>query len=903
MKNKNFLTFEKALENAFDNNLNSFKFKGVIYDLEDIDDLANYKDLEVYQLGGNSKKLWNAQTGGETEYAQDGKNNINNSYSNKNKSILFNNNNLVGSKNKGLDREANQSYSKLQQNLLNQEKQRKNTEEELKDNQYRQTYLSEYKPLSPHLRKLFVKQNADKEFRENYFDPTVKALDVATDIGSAFAFLPFPGAQVIGGVSSMIGAGIDLYQTADALRKGDYESALINGTSLAVPYAIENPKILGSFKRTNKYLDNGNLATKYGRTTYLPVDKLYKKMKPKELYGNRGLLGAVGVEAYLDMKQTGGQSNNLTIVENGEYVKDNQGKIGKITNIPSHDDNELIIDGESLYVPEGQGGQGTYNVNSVLSATQENRNQSDNTYGRTDEEIKIKPQEALALAEQLNLSIKRPLSSMSPAKLMDKLLESREKLVSKYKNIDKPLNFERQANSFVANVDVLKSIPTPEDIYEFLFQNQEDSKSENNEMYAQTGIQLDPSKRGTFKAQATRMGMSVQEAARKILGAPEGRYTPEMRRKANFARNFAKQTGGKDLMHDLGHTLTDARKRYLDSVNVNAGENDTSLAKKFAPIVKDNLYNLDVIAGSPNVKIWDKNKITQTKDGRAFYDGSINVPYNASKYYNNAYLPELAHSYQEFSKDKNIYGVPNTAKYANQDEYDMFEYDRKGSSENQAHKYIDNDFIDITKGNDDLLEKYRNSTKQNITKRLFHPSVETVGNGYVDYLLQQKKGEAYQNNTDYKTKIDNDLKSYDVREALPIKKYGEILDRKQTGGKNVISNGKPMYQRKDGKIVERGLWSNTYLSKKQIGGQYIPVNTELPYNQYMESNIPMPGMDLADMRGVKTNREGQFENLSNREYKKISKSISEPASKDLFKYQVGGNKIVAIKNPLRKYVG
>jgi hypothetical protein len=90
---------------------------------------------------------------------------------------------------------------------------------------------------------------------------------------------------------------------------------------------------------------------------------------------------------------------------------------------------------------------------------------------------------------------------------------------------------------------------------------------------------------------------------------------------------------------------------------------------------------------------------------------------------------------------------------------------------------------------------------------------------------------------------------------------------------------------------------------KQVGGQYIPVNTELPYNQYMEANIPMPGMDLADIRGVKTNREGQFENLSNREYKKISKSISEPTSKDLFKYQVGGNKIVAIKNPLKKYVG
>lgn len=62
--------------------------------------------------------------------------------------------------------------------------------------------------------------------------------------------------------------------------------------------------------------------------------------------------------------------------------------------------------------------------------------------------------------------------------------------------------------------------------------------------YAQGGIHIDPSKRGTFKAQATRMDMGVQEAADKILSAPEGTYSPEMRKKANFARNFAKKYGG-----------------------------------------------------------------------------------------------------------------------------------------------------------------------------------------------------------------------------------------------------------------------------------------------------------------------------------------------------------------------
>ncbi len=65
------------------------------------------------------------------------------------------------------------------------------------------------------------------------------------------------------------------------------------------------------------------------------------------------------------------------------------------------------------------------------------------------------------------------------------------------------------------------------------------------EYYAKGGnIKIDPSKRGTFKAQATKMGMSVQEAASKILNAPKGKYSPAMRKKANFAKNFAKANGG-----------------------------------------------------------------------------------------------------------------------------------------------------------------------------------------------------------------------------------------------------------------------------------------------------------------------------------------------------------------------
>ena len=53
-------------------------------------------------------------------------------------------------------------------------------------------------------------------------------------------------------------------------------------------------------------------------------------------------------------------------------------------------------------------------------------------------------------------------------------------------------------------------------------------------------IKIDPAKRGTFKTQATKMGMGVQEAATTILNDKTGKYSGKMKKKANFAKNLAK---------------------------------------------------------------------------------------------------------------------------------------------------------------------------------------------------------------------------------------------------------------------------------------------------------------------------------------------------------------------------
>lgn len=73
-----------------------------------------------------------------------------------------------------------------------------------------------------------------------------------------------------------------------------------------------------------------------------------------------------------------------------------------------------------------------------------------------------------------------------------------------------------------------------------------------------SGIHIDPSKRGTFTAAATKHGKSVQEFARQVLGNKDN-YSPAMVKKANFARNAAKwkhEDGGETLpMYDGGDSI------------------------------------------------------------------------------------------------------------------------------------------------------------------------------------------------------------------------------------------------------------------------------------------------------------------------------------------------------------
>lgn len=85
---------------------------------------------------------------------------------------------------------------------------------------------------------------------------------------------------------------------------------------------------------------------------------------------------------------------------------------------------------------------------------------------------------------------------------------------------------------------------------------QDTYKQNGRFMYASGGsIHIDPSKKGTFTAAATKHDMGVQAFARKVLANKEN-YSSTMVKKANFARNVAN-------WHDAGGPLADSEEELL----------------------------------------------------------------------------------------------------------------------------------------------------------------------------------------------------------------------------------------------------------------------------------------------------------------------------------------------------
>jgi hypothetical protein len=130
-----------------------------------------------------------------------------------------------------------------------------------------------------------------------------------------------------------------------------------------------------------------------------------------------------------------------------------------------------------------------------------------------------------------------------------------------------------------------------EEMQEFEESSEEEESEEENEeeteMKRGGSIKIKPSRKGTFKAQATKMGMSVQEAAEYILRHKD-EFTPLMVKKANFAKNFAKELGGEiyNLEKFKNGGGIPQRYRNLGFTRVGAKRRSTRPGKKWMVLAK-----------------------------------------------------------------------------------------------------------------------------------------------------------------------------------------------------------------------------------------------------------------------------------------------------------------------------
>ena len=124
---------------------------------------------------------------------------------------------------------------------------------------------------------------------------------------------------------------------------------------------------------------------------------------------------------------------------------------------------------------------------------------------------------------------------------------------------------------------------------------------------AKKKIYIDPSKRGTFTAEAKKRGMGVQEFASKVMSNKD-RYSSSMVKQANFARNAANwnQDGGNMNAVSLMGYRDDSHFRNEESLNIYSPDGLIDMSNVGMPIVANGQV-LDPYSGI--------NQVPPTKSG------------------------------------------------------------------------------------------------------------------------------------------------------------------------------------------------------------------------------------------------------------------------------------------------
>jgi len=126
-----------------------------------------------------------------------------------------------------------------------------------------------------------------------------------------------------------------------------------------------------------------------------------------------------------------------------------------------------------------------------------------------------------------------------PRRIVGKSFADASKVINKHR--------DERPNDAIANRTADAQLNTLRTLQEETKQIKEQASMVMNQAASGGQIHIDPSKKGTFTAAATKHGMGVQAFANRVLANKEN-YSPEMVKKANFAHNAAQwHAGGGDL--------------------------------------------------------------------------------------------------------------------------------------------------------------------------------------------------------------------------------------------------------------------------------------------------------------------------------------------------------------------
>lgn len=177
------------------------------------------------------------------------------------------------------------------------------------------------------------------------------------------------------------------------------------------------------------------------------------------------------------------------IVERGEYVKDLDDNVFKVSDkTPTHDDDTVVKTNNRIQkTSKGLGGVELENIAQVISNTQDNRPQSADSYTAIDAAIGFTKDEASTFVkDKFGFKIKFKKKA-SPADIIDNTLSAVDKYKEKVKKARISIDPYGAATNEV-HASILKTLPTLNDIFDTVFEEQESNKQGQPQDTAQVGI-------------------------------------------------------------------------------------------------------------------------------------------------------------------------------------------------------------------------------------------------------------------------------------------------------------------------------------------------------------------------------------------------------------------------------